>query len=76
MTGLSLVTRGFICDYRLQEGGGPAPIVGGGGVIREEYEKPKPTIKVIKAFTENEVFLGQMKNVTIDISGVSIKLGD
>ena len=77
MTGLSLVTKGFICDYTYN-GEAPPPIIGGGGVIREdiEVEKPKPTVEVLRALTENTIYADQMKNVTIGVTGVSIKLGD
>lgn len=76
MTGLSLVTKGFIC--KKQESSAPPP--GIGGVIRDEIiiEKPKPKIKLLKILVEQEqrIHNNEMKNIIIEVKDVSIKLGD
>jgi len=80
MSGLCLVTKGFICHGRQDETICPPQFIGSGGVIREEIEKPRPTIRVINTILEHEEevtkFDHRMKNVKIEISNVSIKLGE
>ena len=71
MTGLCLVTRGFVCNHS-----GEIEGVSSGGVIREEYEKAKPTIKVTKFFLDSNFKSNKIKNIVIGINDLSIKLGD